>query len=750
MKNLYVFLVGISVWIGSYAQAPFTVTSHNAVDMTWYGTYDQWAQFPNGAQTYRKIILHYTMGCATGGCSPWDYTTQIQLRHRTGAMDSTLQQQASFTVNGNILDTVYFNTTTTYTTFYDTVATSTDSTANASMMIVVYGNPSNPTVPTDTVNGYAANYWNYDFDNLGNIVDSNFVMADSSWYLTYAPYYNVFEVIETYELARVITPYGGNLPASYAFTQDFDVTDFAGLLQDSVEIRAFYSGWSSGFSATLDFEFFPGTPARDVMDVSTIYRGDFGYSNSAYFESNILIPKNKFILPGVAFAKVRMTSTGHGFDNDVNAAEFFPAMYYLKIDGIQTHSQLNFDDLCGENPIYPDFETGSSYVHTWLYDRANWCPGKRAAIHQFNISPYITPNDTVNINVDWQNYVWSGAQGPLYTIDCQLVQYGAAHFTNDVEITEIIAPTDKDEYARLNPICSFPRVTIRNYGSNALTSCDIDYHIDGGPTETFHWTGSLPFMDTVSVDLPISDIAAFWMTTTNAHIFYATVKNPNGVADQYLANNDLTSTYTDVPTYDADIIVNVRTNNMGSETAYRLIDGDGNTIFSKSSLSNATTYTDTLHLAWGCYKFEITDAGEDGLYWYFNASAGTGYARLKRASNGSIFKTYKPNFGSEYTDYFKVGYQFGIEETQLETDMLIYPNPSTGEFNVDLVGFGNGEITVQVYNTMGQLIANRMVHTETGQEIISMNISNVSDGIYIVRVAGNGYYHSQQIIKKGN
>jgi len=747
MKNLLSFLVVLLMGLSLFAQSPFTVRSHDHVDMTWYGNYDQWAVFPNGTQTYRKIILHYDMGCATGGCSPWDYTTQIQLRHRTGELDSTLQQQPSFTINGSVVSPAYFNLTTTYTTFYDTVATTTDSTANTALTIILFNNPVNPTVATDTLIGYTANYWNYEFDGTGTIIDSTFVGSDSTWAVSYLPYYNVFDVIETYELARVITPYGGNLPTSYHYVQDFDVTDFVHLLKDTVEIRAFYSGWSSGFSATLDFEFFPGTPARDVMDVSSLYRGDYGYTNSAAFEASALPAKNVFIEPGVSTAKIRMTSTGHGFDNDINAAEFNAASYYVKIDGTQTHSQLNWDPNCGENPIYPDYESGTSYVHTWLYDRANWCPGTRAAIHQFNITPYITPNDTVNINIDWQNFTWSGAQTPSYTIDCQLVQYDAANFTNDVELVEIIAPSEKDEYARLNPICNKPRVTIRNYGSSILTSCDIDYHIDGGPTETFHWTGSLPFMDTVSVDLPIPNITSFWTSTNNTHTFIAEVKNPNGVTDEYNDNNELSSSYIDVPTYESNIIVQVRTNLMGAETAYKIVDGTGNIILQRSGLSNSTIYNDTLQLADGCYFFEITDSGEDGLYWYFNAGAGTGYARLRRASNGSTFRTYKPNFGSKYTEYFKVGYLFDVEDEKVETEMLIYPNPTAGIFNVDLVGFGSGEINIQVYNMMGQLITTKNIQSDLGDEMIPVDISNFSNGMYIVRVSGNGYYHSEQIIK---
>ena len=57
----------------------------------------------NGTEEYRKIMLHYTMGCASTGCSGWDYTT-ITLRHRTGEYDSTLTTTPNFTVDGSVLD----------------------------------------------------------------------------------------------------------------------------------------------------------------------------------------------------------------------------------------------------------------------------------------------------------------------------------------------------------------------------------------------------------------------------------------------------------------------------------------------------------------------------------------------------------------------------------------------------------------------------------------------------------------------
>ena len=57
---------------------------------------------------------------------------------------------------------------------------------------------------------------------------------------------------------------------------------------------------------------------------------------------------------------IKMTTTGHGFDNNQVAAEFKPINYYLNINGIQTHTQYNWDADCGENPIFLKEEHGES------------------------------------------------------------------------------------------------------------------------------------------------------------------------------------------------------------------------------------------------------------------------------------------------------------------------------------------------------------------------------------------------------
>ena len=205
------------------------------------------------------------------------------------------------------------------------------------------------------------------------------------------------------------------------------------------------------------------------------------------FESNCLYPKTFYIDQNSKNAMIKMTTTGHGFDNNINAAEFKEIDYFVKIDGALTHIQNNWDDKCGVNPIYPQ-------GGTWIYDRANWCPGTKAQAYDHEITDYITPSDSIEINIDFDSYSWSGSQTPSYIIDCQLFLYQDPNFNHDVEITDIIKPSLKDEYSRMNPICGNPLIKIRNYGSSILTSVDIEYGVEGGVSHTYTWTGNLLFL----------------------------------------------------------------------------------------------------------------------------------------------------------------------------------------------------------------------------------------------------------------
>ena len=63
------------------------VQAHDYVDLDWNGNYDSWAVFPDGTESYRKILMHYDMRCSSSGCSGWDYTTKIIILKDTAEED---------------------------------------------------------------------------------------------------------------------------------------------------------------------------------------------------------------------------------------------------------------------------------------------------------------------------------------------------------------------------------------------------------------------------------------------------------------------------------------------------------------------------------------------------------------------------------------------------------------------------------------------------------------------------------------
>ena len=76
-----------------------------------------------------------------------------------------------------------------------------------------------------------------------------------------------------------------------------------------------------------------------------------------------------------------------------------------------------------------------------------------------------------------------------------------------------------------------PIVTIKNHGTEVLTSVDIVYSIDGAPTSTFAWAGSLTTGMTEDVSLPSIT------TIEGEHTLEATLENPNGFIDADAGDN---------------------------------------------------------------------------------------------------------------------------------------------------------------------------------------------------------------------
>ena len=83
-----------------------TINSHQNTQLTWYGDYDNYVQFPN-QNNFEKILMDFNLGCADGGCSHWDYTVNVYLMKSNGLLDSSIISIDTISYNPFLFDSLW-------------------------------------------------------------------------------------------------------------------------------------------------------------------------------------------------------------------------------------------------------------------------------------------------------------------------------------------------------------------------------------------------------------------------------------------------------------------------------------------------------------------------------------------------------------------------------------------------------------------------------------------------------------------
>ncbi|MCF8378756.1 MAG: T9SS type A sorting domain-containing protein [Bacteroidales bacterium] len=83
----------------------------------------------------------------------------------------------------------------------------------------------------------------------------------------------------------------------------------------------------------------------------------------------------------------------------------------------------------------------------------------------------------------------------------------------------------------------------------------------------------------------------------------------------------------------------------------------------------------------------------------------------------------------------------GINETN-SADFLIYPNPSTGKFSIELKTIDQYPYTIEIFNSLGQLVTTRKSEIQEK----SVVINQFDSGVYIVKITQNRKSQLKQLI----
>ena len=118
----------------------------------------------------------------------------------------------------------------------------------------------------------------------------------------------------------------------------------------------------------------------------------------------------------------------------------------------------------------------------------------------------------------------------------------------------------------------------------------------------------------------------------------------------------------------------------------------------------------------------------EGTTWNQSTTLATGWAN-NETYNFLVSFLLRANFGEV------VESTVGLDEVN-SSEISIYPNPSTGNFNLNISNLNAASVDVEITDVSGKVILSNAYNTNNGSVNESINISNVDDGVYIVRVNG--------------
>ncbi|GJM31074.1 MAG: hypothetical protein DHS20C18_00750 [Saprospiraceae bacterium] len=307
-----------------------------------------------------------------------------------------------------------------------------------------------------------------------------------------------------------------------------------------------------------------------------------------------------------------------------------------------------------------------------------------------------------------------------------------------------------------------PSVIIRNDGYEPLTSIQVQYQVNGGPTEVYNWTGNLYTFESETITLPS---IYFEPDQNGVNVLDVVLASPNDNPDEGAFNNHVSFEFSSAPQTNSQLIeVNLRTDDYGYESYWEITDEAGDIIASGGNLSvGATTggqqishpdnpgaygnnqnITEWITLpAEGCYYFRMLDDYGDGIC----CDYGIGFYKLKDAGGQSLFTG--GIFSGEKIEPFQFGFQSTVanEEVNFIEAISVYPNPlHRGEdLHLQLTTNQLETMTFQLFSLEGKLVASMGTQElHQGVQTLSFPLPELTSGVYLLQLQTKG---GRQVVK---
>ncbi len=353
-----------------------------------------------------------------------------------------------------------------------------------------------------------------------------------------------------------------------------------------------------------------------------------------------------------------------------------------------------------------------------------------------------------------------------------------------------------------------PSITVKNAGTNSITSYSVTYKIDGGALTTIAGTGTpLAGGATTMVMLPSATYAL------GTHTVTASTSMPNGSPDMFVGNDAMGTQYFYV--FGSTIVAPVVEGFQGGifpPASWGIINGGNATykwvsgayggfqastkcsfldlwdspagdvdelVMPAMDLSTFNTAQMTFDIAKGLIpgqadRLKIVASSDCGVTWttlydkddntglstttfstaaYFPASANEwrtdNVSMTAFAGQASVlvkFIAISAYSQNIFIDNINLSGTTGIHATTGNfANLSVYPNPASSDVNITVSLIKSENVTVNIYNSLGALVHSEVKNMQAGDTNVTLSTANLSNGMYSVTVSTGNQISSKKL-----
>lgn len=121
---------------------------------------------------------------------------------------------------------------------------------------------------------------------------------------------------------------------------------------------------------------------------------------------------------------------------------------------------------------------------------------------------------------------------------------------------------------------------------------------------------------------------------------------------------------------------------------------------------------------------------------------------MRKVGGGTIY-TFDTDFGHYSKFNFSVGYTLGNSQVESTYFVSVFPNPSSGIYNLFLDNFTGDNLSLTIYNELGSLVYSdqQIENNPEGYLQEQIDLSSLQNGIYFVTITSENHTHTERIIK---